>query len=70
MAMESGAPVVPVSIYGTESMMKKGSVKVFPGTAHLVFHAPLNPGDYATREDLMAAVYSVIASALPDWMRT
>jgi 1-acyl-sn-glycerol-3-phosphate acyltransferase len=70
MAMESGAPVVPVSIYGTESMMKKGSVKVVPGKAHLVFHAPLIPGDYATREDLMAAVYSVIASALPDWMRT
>ena len=69
MAEESGALVVPISIYGTESMMKKGSVKIFPGTAHVVFHAPIRPQDYPTREDLMAAVHTAVASALPDWMR-
>lgn len=69
MAVESGAPVVPISIHGTESMMKKGSMRIFPGTAHVVFHAPIRPQDYATREDLMAAVHAAIASGLPEWMR-
>lgn len=69
MAEESGASVVPVSIYGTESMMKKGSMKIFPGTAHVIFHAPIRPRDYATREDLLDAVHAAIASGLPQWMR-
>ena len=69
LAMETGAPVVPISIWGTESMMKKGSVSITPGTAHVVFHAPLWPRDYATREELIAAVRQSIASSLPEWMR-
>lgn len=69
LAMHSGAPVVPVSISGTETMMKKGSLKIYPGTGHVVFHAPLRPQDYATKEDLMAAVRAAIASGLPEWMR-
>jgi 1-acyl-sn-glycerol-3-phosphate acyltransferase len=68
LATETGAPVVPVSIWGTESMMKKGSLRIFPGTAHVTFHAPLDPKDYATREDLMAAVRSAVESGLPEWM--
>ena len=69
LAKETGAPCVPVSIWGTESMMAKGSVRIRPGTAHVVFHGPLNPGDYETREELMAAVRAAIASGLPEWMR-
>ena len=69
LAMESGAPCVPVSIYGTESMMSKGSMRVRPGTAHIVFHAPLDPKDFATREEMMEAMRSSIASGLPEWMR-
>lgn len=70
LAKETGAPCVPVSIWGTEGMMSKGSVRIRPGTAHVIFHAPLNPGDFETREDLMAAVRTAIASGLPEWMRT
>ena len=43
LAMEAGAPVVPVSIHGTEHMMSKGSVRVRPGTAYIMFHEPLDP---------------------------
>jgi 1-acyl-sn-glycerol-3-phosphate acyltransferase len=68
LAMETGAPVVPVSIWGTETMMKKGRMRIYPGSAHVIFHAPLNPRDYATREDLLAAVRSAIESGLPEWM--
>jgi 1-acyl-sn-glycerol-3-phosphate acyltransferase len=69
LAMESGAPCIPISIYGTESMMRKGSMKVYPGTAHITFHEPIDPRSFATREELMAAVRSSIASGLPEWMR-
>ena len=69
LAMETGAPCIPVSIYGTESMMAKGSLRVKPGTAHIVFHAPIDPKSFATREDLMDAVRAAIASGLPERMR-
>jgi len=64
LAMESGAPVVPVSISGTEKLMRKGSLKVYPGNVKVVFHAPLEPGSFATREDLMAAVREAIEAGL------
>lgn len=70
LAMHSGAPVIPVSIWGTESMMKKGSLRIFPAIAHVVFHPPLMPRDYASRDDLMAAVRRAIASGLPERMRS
>ncbi|MGD0546401.1 MAG: lysophospholipid acyltransferase family protein [Terracidiphilus sp.] len=69
LAMETGAPCIPVSIYGTETLMAKGSFGIKPGTAHIVFHAPVYPGDYATREELSEAVRAAIASGLPEWMR-
>jgi 1-acyl-sn-glycerol-3-phosphate acyltransferase len=69
LAMEAGALCVPVSIHGTESLMAKGSMRVRRGTAHIVFHAPLDPRAFASREELMKAVREAIASGLPEWMR-
>src|SRR5580692_3369852 len=45
LAMETGAPCIPVSIYGTEGMMAKGSTRIRPGTAHIIFHPPIYPQD-------------------------
>ena len=70
LAMETGAPCIPVSIYGTETLMAKGKFGIKAGTAHFVFHDPIHPGDYATRDELSAAVRSAIASGLPEWMRS
>ena len=69
LAMQTGAPCIPVSVYGTEALMAKGSFGIKPGTAHFVFHAPIYPRDFETREQLMAAVRAAIASGLPEWMR-
>lgn len=69
LAMETGAPCVPVSIHGTEKMMGKGSLRIHPGTAHIQFHPPLYPANYATREELMEAMRTAIASGLPQRMR-
>ena len=70
LADESGAPVIPVSIWGTEGMMKKGGLTITPGLAHVCFHAPLWPKDFANREDLLLAVRSAMESNLPEWMRS
>ena len=49
--------------------MAKGSFGIKPGTAHIIFHAPMYPADFATREELLEAVREAIASGLPEWMR-
>ena len=67
-AMATGARVVPVSIAGTESMLQKGSVRLTPGTARVIFHPPLDPADFGSRDALMIAVRQAIESGLPEWM--
>jgi 1-acyl-sn-glycerol-3-phosphate acyltransferase len=69
LAMQTGAPCIPVSIHGTEAMMAKGSQRIHPGTAHIVFHPPVYPAQFETREQLLTAVRESIASGLPEWMR-
>lgn len=68
LAMESGVPVVPVSIWGSEHMMTKGSLRIHPGTAYVTFHPALFPQQFATREQLAGAVRVGITSGLPEWM--
>lgn len=70
LAMETGVPCIPVSIHGTETMMAKGSLAIYPGTAHITFHPPVDPREFASREELMKAVRKAIASGLPEWMRS
>lgn len=70
LAMDSSAPCIPVSIYGSEKIIPFGSLSIHPGAMHIVFHPPLSPADFATRDELSSAVRAAIASALPDWMRT
>ena len=36
LAIGSGAPCIPVSIHGTESILGKGSLRMHPGDAHIV----------------------------------
>jgi 1-acyl-sn-glycerol-3-phosphate acyltransferase len=68
LAMESGAPIIPISIWGSQHLMTKGSLRIKPGTAHLTFHPAVYPHQFATREHLAAAVRKAITSALPPSM--
>jgi hypothetical protein len=34
-----------------------------------VFNSPIDPANYATRDELSEAVRAAIASGLPEWMR-
>jgi 1-acyl-sn-glycerol-3-phosphate acyltransferase len=69
LAMETGAPIVPVAISGTEKMMRKHSAAIHPGVARIQMLPPIDPASYATREELMRAVRTAIADALPEDMR-
>jgi 1-acyl-sn-glycerol-3-phosphate acyltransferase len=69
LAEQTGAPIVPIAISGTERMMSKGSVWVRPGVAHVQMLAPIESKAYATREELMAAVHDALARALPVEMK-
>jgi 1-acyl-sn-glycerol-3-phosphate acyltransferase len=65
LAAETGFPIVPVTILGTEEMLPKGRTIVKSGTATLVFHPPVDPKQFSAREELMEAVRQAINSALP-----
>lgn len=69
LAMESGVKVVPVTVHGTEKLMPKGTSRIKPGVAYVVFHQAVDPKRFTSREDLTQAVRDAIESALPQEMR-
>ena len=66
MAIETGVPIVPVTILGTFEILPKGRFSIRPGTATLIFHPPVEPSAFGDRDALIAAVRDQIAAALPE----
>jgi 1-acyl-sn-glycerol-3-phosphate acyltransferase len=69
LAMETGAPIVPIAISGTEKMMRKHSAAVTPGVAKVQMLRAINPAGYKTRDELMRAARAAMIAALPEEMR-
>jgi 1-acyl-sn-glycerol-3-phosphate acyltransferase len=69
LAQETGAPIVPVAVSGTQTMMRKGSAAITPGVAKVAMLPAVYPKAFATREELMKAVRTAIAGALPEEMK-
>lgn len=65
LAAETGFPIVPVTMLETFEMMPKGKFAAKGGTATVVFHPPIDPKNYGSIEDLIAATENAIKSALP-----
>ncbi len=65
LAMECGIPVVPVTIAGSHDVMPKGRFALKAGTVSVIFHDPIEPKDFGSREHLMERVRSVISEGLP-----
>ncbi|MFY9911659.1 MAG: lysophospholipid acyltransferase family protein [Candidatus Sulfotelmatobacter sp.] len=65
LAMECGVPVVPVTIAGTHYVMPKARFAIKPGLVRVIFHPPIEPKDFGTRECLMEKVRKAIDSGLP-----
>jgi 1-acyl-sn-glycerol-3-phosphate acyltransferase len=69
LAMETGAPIVPIAISGTEKMMRKHSAAITPGVAKVQILRAIDPAGYATRDELMRAARAAMIAALPEEMR-
>jgi 1-acyl-sn-glycerol-3-phosphate acyltransferase len=65
LAMECGVPVVPVSIVGSHALMPKARFQITPGTVKIVFHEPIEPEDFGSRDCLMERVRRTINEGLP-----
>jgi 1-acyl-sn-glycerol-3-phosphate acyltransferase len=65
LAMECNVPVVPITISGTHDVMPKGRFAIKPGEVKVIFHEPIEPKDFGTRENLMEKVRRAIDSGLP-----
>jgi 1-acyl-sn-glycerol-3-phosphate acyltransferase len=65
LAEECGVPVVPITIVGSHYVMPKKRFGIRPGTVTVIFHDPIEPGDFGSRECLMAKVRNAIDSGLP-----
>ncbi len=64
LAMESGVPVVPVTMVGTHEIMPKARFAITPGRAKVIFHAPIEPEEFGGRDCLMEKVRVAIESGL------
>jgi 1-acyl-sn-glycerol-3-phosphate acyltransferase len=65
MAMETGVPIVPITLLETEKLWPKGKFFVKPGEAQVIFHPLVDPKQFSDRDELVRAVRHAIASALP-----
>ena len=69
LAMECGVPIVPMTIVGTHYAMPKTRFAIKPGKVQVIFHAPIEPKDFGSRECLMERVRATIESGLPEQYR-
>lgn len=64
LALETGAPIVPVVIHGTAEMMPRSTWKITPGTATVQFLPARRPQEFASRDALASAVRGDMERAL------
>ena len=66
MAIEAGAPIVPITVHGARELMPKGTLGISPGEMTLVFHDPVETADLQPedRADLMKRVRRVMEASL------
>jgi 1-acyl-sn-glycerol-3-phosphate acyltransferase len=67
LALESGAPIVPVTIRGTREVMPKGRWLARPGRVEVVFHGPVPTAGLTveTMPELMDKVRAAILGGVP-----
>jgi len=69
LAMECGVPIIPMTIVGTHHAMPKGRFAIKAHRVKVIFHSPIEPQDFGSRDQLMERVRSVIEGALPEEYR-
>lgn len=68
MALRAGVPVVPVSLAGTQNLMRKGDWRIYPGEVTVRFGPAVNAAGYSMeqRDELRRTVQGMVAAGLPD----
>jgi 1-acyl-sn-glycerol-3-phosphate acyltransferase len=71
MAIQAGVPMVPVSLIGTQNLMKKGAWALYPGEVIVRFSPAVDSKDYTVerRTELLARVEAAVAEGLPPEQR-
>jgi 1-acyl-sn-glycerol-3-phosphate acyltransferase len=71
MAIEAGVPVVPISLIGTQRLMRKGEWFIRPGEVTVRFGPAVEASNYTIehREALRSRVRTLVASGLPEDQR-
>jgi 1-acyl-sn-glycerol-3-phosphate acyltransferase len=71
LALESGVPIVPITIVGAAEIMPKRSLKINPGRITMIIDKPIDAGAYddASRPELMDRVRGVILKNYDEWRR-
>jgi 1-acyl-sn-glycerol-3-phosphate acyltransferase len=66
LALKAQVQVVPITITGTWSLMRPGSIKGKPGPVEVRFHPPIDTGTYAPNAagELRKTVHALMADAL------
>jgi 1-acyl-sn-glycerol-3-phosphate acyltransferase len=67
MAIEAGVPVVPVSIVGTQNVLRKGEWRLHPGDVIVRFSSAVDAAAYTLdrRGELVDKVHAMVAAGLP-----
>jgi 1-acyl-sn-glycerol-3-phosphate acyltransferase len=67
MALKAGVPIVPVACSGAHKVMRKRSLRIYPGEILVDFLEPLDASKYAfeERDALNDRVHDAMAAALP-----
>jgi len=67
MAIKAGVPIVPVACSGAQRVMRKRSLKIYPGEILVEFLDPIDPSvyDFEQRDDLNRKVHDALAAGLP-----
>src|SRR5258708_34856496 len=60
LAEETQAPIIPIALSGTQTMMHKGSNAIVPGLARIHVLPAIEPSNFETRDELMTAVRNVM----------
>ena len=68
MAIRAGVPVVPVSLAGTQNLMRKGDWLIYPGEVTVRFGPAVATTGYGMeqREELRRTVQNLVADGLPE----
>lgn len=61
-AKKAGAPVLPVTIIGSNRITPKKSLKIRKGKVRMVIGEPIDPSRYANVEELQQAAHDVISA--------